>query len=139
MLLLEDLLNLNLFNRSHNATVLTRDGETLVRNVSPLLENIQEPISQPQGEIETLRGVIKIGISKEAMSMMLTAIVRREGSGYVSLCPELDIAGQGDNVEQARDNLREAPELFFETASSDEIKRRLQDEVFVTQVEVAVG
>ncbi|MCD5417493.1 type II toxin-antitoxin system HicB family antitoxin [Thermodesulfovibrionales bacterium] len=71
--------------------------------------------------------------------MKLTAIIEREGSGYVSLCPELDIASQGDNVEQARDNLREALELFFETASPEEIKLRLHDDVFVTQVEVAVG
>ena len=27
--------------------------------------------------------------------MKLTAIIEREGSGYVSLCPELDIASQG--------------------------------------------
>ena len=71
--------------------------------------------------------------------MKLTAIIEREGSGYVSLCPELDIASQGDNVEQARDNLREAIELFFETASPEEIKQRLYDDVFITQVEVAVG
>jgi len=48
--------------------------------------------------------------------MKLTAIIEREGSGYVSLCPELDIASQGDTIEQARDNLREALELFFECA-----------------------
>ena len=71
--------------------------------------------------------------------MKLTAIIEREGSGVVSLCPELDIASQGDSVEQARDNLKEALELFFETASSEEIKERLGGEVFVTQIEVAVG
>jgi predicted RNase H-like HicB family nuclease len=71
--------------------------------------------------------------------MKLTAIIEREGSGYVSLCPELDIASQGESVEQARDNLQEALELFFETASTLEIKQRLHGEVFVTQVEVAVG
>jgi predicted RNase H-like HicB family nuclease len=69
----------------------------------------------------------------------LTAIIEREGDGYVSLCPELDIASQGDSVEQARDNLREALELFFESASPEEVKQRLHDEVFVTQVEVALG
>lgn len=37
-----------------------------------------------------------------------TAIIEREGAGYVSLCPELDIASQGDTVEQARNNLAEA-------------------------------
>ena len=73
------------------------------------------------------------------MTRKLTAIIEREGNGYVSLCPELDIASQGDSVEQARDNLKEALELFFETASKEEIKERLHSEVFVTQVEVAIG
>jgi predicted RNase H-like HicB family nuclease len=71
--------------------------------------------------------------------MKLTAIIEREGNGYVSLCPELDIASQGDTIEAARDNLQEALELFFETASPEEIQHRLHGEVFVTQVEVAVG
>ena len=71
--------------------------------------------------------------------MRLTAVIEREHNGYVSLCPELDIASQGDTVEQARDNLREALELFFEAASPEEIKQRLHGEIFVTQVEVAVG
>ncbi len=71
--------------------------------------------------------------------MKLTAIIEREGNGYVSLCPELDIASQGDTVEQARDNLQEALELFFETASPEEVKQRLHGEIFVTQVEVTVG
>ncbi|MGB9634591.1 MAG: type II toxin-antitoxin system HicB family antitoxin [Chloroflexaceae bacterium] len=71
--------------------------------------------------------------------MKLTAIIEREGDGYVSLCPELDIASQGDAIEQARDNLREALELFFETASPEEIGQRSRGEIFVTQIEVAVG
>ncbi len=73
------------------------------------------------------------------MQRQLTAIIEREGSGYVSLCPEVDIASQGDSIEEARDNLREAIELFFETASAEEIKQRFHDEVFVTRLEVAVG
>ncbi len=71
--------------------------------------------------------------------MKLTAIIEREGNGYVSLCPELDVASQGDTIEQARENLQEALELFFECASPDEIKQRLHEEVYVTQLEVAVG
>jgi predicted RNase H-like HicB family nuclease len=71
--------------------------------------------------------------------MNLTAIIEREGDGYVSLCPELDIASQGDTVDQARTNLKEALELFFETASPEEIQARLHGEVYVTQVEVAIG
>ena len=73
------------------------------------------------------------------MQRQLTAIIEREGNGYVSLCPQLDIASQGDTVQEARENLREALELFFETALPSEINQRLQQEVYITQVEVAVG
>lgn len=68
-----------------------------------------------------------------------TAVIEREDNMYVALCPELDIASQGETVEEARKNLKEAIELFFETASSKEIRERLHDEVFVTRLEVAVG
>jgi len=68
-----------------------------------------------------------------------TAVIEREDDQYVALCPELDIASQGDTVEKARINLKEAIELFFETASPKEIRDRLHDEVFVTRLEVAVG
>jgi len=68
-----------------------------------------------------------------------TAIIEHEDGGYTALCPELDIASQGDSVEQARKNLIEALELFFETASETEIQERLHDEVFVTRLEVKVG
>jgi predicted RNase H-like HicB family nuclease len=73
------------------------------------------------------------------MQKQLTAIIEREGEGYVSLCPEFDIASQGDTIEEARENLREALELFFETASPSEIRARLHEEVYVTQVEVVIG
>ena len=68
----------------------------------------------------------------------LTAIIERENNGYVSLCPELDIASQDDTIEEARDNLQEALELFFETASENEIKERLHDEVLITRLSVVV-
>ena len=58
------------------------------------------------------------------MRKQLTAIIEREGDGYTSLCPELDIASQGDSIEEARENLREALELFFEAASPEEIQQR---------------
>jgi predicted RNase H-like HicB family nuclease len=73
------------------------------------------------------------------MQKQITAIIERDGDGYVSLCPELDIASQGDTVTEARNNLREALELFFETASTEEIQTRLHEEVYVPRMEVAVG
>ena len=77
---------------------------------------------------------------KEAnVTKQLTAIIEREGDGYVALCPEVDVASQGSTVDKARANLQEALELFFETASEGEIQERLRGEVYVTQVEVALG
>jgi predicted RNase H-like HicB family nuclease len=73
------------------------------------------------------------------MKRQLTAIIGREGDGFVALCPELDIASQGDTIESARDNLREALELFFEAAPPEEVEQRLGGDVYVTQVEVAIG
>ena len=40
-------------------------------------------------------------------------------------CPELDVASQGNTVGEARANLMEAVELFFEVASAEEVRRRL--------------
>lgn len=73
------------------------------------------------------------------MSKQLTAIIEREDTGYVALCPEVDVASQGNSVDEARKNLKEALELFFETASVEEVKSRLREEVYITQLEVAVG
>ena len=68
-----------------------------------------------------------------------TAVIEREGDGYVALCPELDVASQGNTVEEARQNLIEALQLFLETASPSEIRERLHSEVYITRLEVAVG
>jgi predicted RNase H-like HicB family nuclease len=72
-------------------------------------------------------------------TQQFTAIIEREEDQYVALCPELDIASQGNTVEEARQNLQEALELFFETASSQEIKDRYHNEIFITRLEIAVG
>jgi predicted RNase H-like HicB family nuclease len=71
--------------------------------------------------------------------LQFTALIEKEGDGYVSLCPELDIASQGQSVEEAKANLQEALELFFEVASESEVNQRLSNEFFVTRLEVAVG
>ena len=73
------------------------------------------------------------------MNKQLTAIIEREGYGYLAFCPEVDLASQGASVHEASANLREAVELFFETASAAEIQQRLHDELYITRLEVAVG
>jgi len=67
------------------------------------------------------------------------AAIHKEGGVYVALCPELDIASQGDTIEKARENLREAIGLFLETASREEIAERCHGEVYLSSLEVTIG
>jgi len=54
-----------------------------------------------------------------------TALIEPEGDCLIVFCPELDIAIQGDYVEESRFNLQEALEVFFEAASPQEVRERL--------------
>jgi predicted RNase H-like HicB family nuclease len=76
---------------------------------------------------------------RELGKRTFTAILEREGDGYVALCPELDVASQGASVEEATENLKEAVGLFLECADPTEIEERLRGEIFVTRFEVARG
>ena len=67
-------------------------------------------------------------------TLTLTAVIEREGDGYVATCPEVDVVSQGDTVEDARRNLVEAVEGFFEVASASEIRRRLKTETYVMSI-----
>ena len=69
----------------------------------------------------------------------LTCVIEREDDAYVSSCPELDIASQGRSIEEARDNLIEAVQLFLETADPSEVRERMHSKVYVTGIEVAFG
>lgn len=73
------------------------------------------------------------------MKKTLTAVLIREGNGFFALCPEIDVASQGNSVEEAKANLREAVELFFECASPEEVRERLASEMFVSPLEVELA
>lgn len=66
-----------------------------------------------------------------------TAILEKEGSMYVAICPELDVASQGATVEEATSNLKEAVELFLECADKKEIQQRMHTDVYITHFEAA--
>jgi len=66
--------------------------------------------------------------------LQLTAVIEREGDGYVATCQELGVVSQGSTVEEARLNLVEAVEGFFEVASPSEIRRRLKKETYVMPI-----
>ena len=71
--------------------------------------------------------------------MKLTAILHKEDDMYVALCPELDIASQGQTIEEAKENLKEAVSLFFEYASKEEIEERLAEDLYISPIEVAIA
>jgi predicted RNase H-like HicB family nuclease len=59
---------------------------------------------------------------------VFTAIVQKEQGGWSALCPEFDVASQGDTVEEAKANLRHAVELLLEVASPAELEQRFRGE-----------
>lgn len=67
------------------------------------------------------------------MTGLFTATIERKGDANVGLYQELDVASQGQTVAEARANLKEALDLFFETASATELQKRLRSDVSITQ------
>jgi len=72
-------------------------------------------------------------------TLNFTAIIERDGDAYTALCPELDVASQGKTVEEATANLKEAVELFLESADDEEVQNRLAGEIYVTRFEATHG
>jgi predicted RNase H-like HicB family nuclease len=87
------------------------------------------------GALEALRNheaaVRVIGIVA-MKTLNLTALLEKEGDGFVSLCPEVDVASQGRTVEEALANLKEAVELFLECAAPEEVQQRYKSELSIT-------
>ena len=46
--------------------------------------------------------------------MDLTAVIKKGENQYVALCPEIDVVSQGNTVEEALKNIKEAAELYIE-------------------------
>jgi predicted RNase H-like HicB family nuclease len=70
----------------------------------------------------------------------LTAIIEQDRDGIFAYCPELrGCHTQGDTVEEALHNLREAAELYLDTLKPSEIKRLTAKTILATSLEVARG
>ena len=67
-----------------------------------------------------------------------TAIIEKEDDSYVALCPELDVASQGNSIGKARKNLQEAIELFLGYASKKEITLRLKNNFFIKNPQMPI-
>jgi predicted RNase H-like HicB family nuclease len=67
----------------------------------------------------------------------LTAVIEKDGSWFVSTCPELGVASQGKTRKEAHAMLAEAVELWLEAASAKEISRRLKTGASVEPLQLA--
>ena len=70
-----------------------------------------------------------------------SAVAFRDGKSYSAWGPDLDIASQGDSVEEALANLKEAMELHVECLPQAELKEilRRQGTRLMTNVEIPVS
>ncbi|WXG39362.1 MAG: type II toxin-antitoxin system HicB family antitoxin [Candidatus Freyarchaeum deiterrae] len=50
----------------------------------------------------------------KVVMLQFSAVITKEEKFYVALCPELDIASQAENIEEAIKNLKEAISLYLE-------------------------
>ena len=66
--------------------------------------------------------------------MRLTAAVTHDGDWYVARCLEVEVTSQGGSVEEARSNLVEALELYFE----DEAGVEVAESPIIVPLDVAV-
>jgi len=52
------------------------------------------------------------------LQIQYDGIIFKEGRTYVSYCPELDVSSCGNNIDEARNNLKMAVSLFIEEAEN---------------------
>jgi predicted RNase H-like HicB family nuclease len=67
------------------------------------------------------------------MTRTFTAVIHKEDDWYVADCPEVGTVSQGQTIEEAVANLKEATELYLEEFPMQEINRPL-----LTTFDVAV-
>ena len=74
------------------------------------------------------------------MSQRVNIVYSRDEDGYYVFCPELPgCQSQGETFEEARENIKEAVELYLETMTKEEIEEALGKELLTTTMEVEVG
>ena len=68
--------------------------------------------------------------------MQLSVIITREEKFFVALAPDVDVASQGETMEEALDNLNEALDLYFE--DEDAIRPRSKGRPIITIIEAQI-
>ncbi len=73
--------------------------------------------------------------------MNFSVVVFPEAGSYSAWCPDLDVASQGDTLEEAIANLKEALELHVECLTAKELQeiRKRQGTRLMTTLEIPVS
>lgn len=70
------------------------------------------------------------------MSRTYSAIVTEEDGGFVALNPDTDVASQGDTIDEALANLKEALELYLEETATQSHADTTPHTTFLTTVTI---
>ena len=71
------------------------------------------------------------------MSHRFTAVISKEEKWYVALCVELGVVSQGQTIEEAKINLKEAVELYIESFGIDDLPES-KEEIMLCPFEVVI-
>ncbi|MCX6590430.1 MAG: type II toxin-antitoxin system HicB family antitoxin [Acidobacteria bacterium] len=71
------------------------------------------------------------------MKRKASIVIESDEQGYYARCPELKgCQSQGDTLDEAMRNIREAIELYLETLPEDERESRLSQQILTATIEV---
>ena len=74
------------------------------------------------------------------MNYRISVVIEKDQHGYYAYCPELEgCQTQGDTLDEALANAKEAAALYLETLSKEERTAHLHKQILTAAVEVAVG
>jgi predicted RNase H-like HicB family nuclease len=74
------------------------------------------------------------------MSYKVNVVIEHDSNGYYAFVPELrGCHSQGDTMEEAMENIKEALELYLETVSPDEAEELFSKEIYTSTLAVKVA
>jgi predicted RNase H-like HicB family nuclease len=74
------------------------------------------------------------------MNINITIVIEADEDGYYAYCPELESCqSQGDTLEEAQNNIREAVSLYLSTLTETEKHKLKQRRLFTTTWSVMVA
>ncbi len=72
-----------------------------------------------------------------AKELMLNISIRKEPEGgYSVFCTDLDVASQGETIDEAVENIREAVELYIESAEELGIMNEVLEKLGLTEEDI---